>query len=75
MGSFYLMWFSRNGSIASSRNKTIPTRMLVQRGRDDHIWRLPTKNAVTRMVIYAKLHGNYMFIFHMNNHEWPTNFH
>ena len=47
--------------------------MTVQRSRDVHIWRLTANNAMTRMAIHAKLHGNYMFIFHMNNHELPPN--
>ena len=51
-----------------------PTRMPVQRGRDVHIWRLPSKNAVSRMAIYAKLYGNYMFYIHTNAHKLPTNF-
>ena len=49
-----------------------PTRMAVQRSRDDHIWRLTAKNAVTRMAIHDSLHEtryalgsskNYMFFF------------
>ena len=50
-----------------------PTRMPVQRSRDVHIWRLPAKNGVSRMAIYAKLHGNYMFYIHTNGHELSTN--
>ena len=41
--------------------------MPAQRSRDVHIWRLPAKNGVSRMAIYAQLHGNYMFSFHTNS--------
>ena len=47
---------------------SVKIQMAVQRGRDDHIWRLTAKNAVTRMAIHDSLHDNYMFLY---SHEWP----